>query len=96
MDQIEFPDVLPPPKRILPRRPKKKRRLEAWEMNKNGKQITKHGLTKKYGICKEVGHNRKSCPKQPQLAPPTQSTQPTNVGSEHPPPLVTTQPKNVG
>jgi len=55
--ETEFPDVLPPPKRILPGRPKKKRRLEAWEMNKNGKQITKHGMTKKCSICKEVGHN---------------------------------------
>jgi len=43
----------------------KKRRLEAWEMNKNGKQITKHGLTKNGGKCKEVGHNLKSCPQQP-------------------------------
>jgi len=50
--ETEFPDVLPPSKRILPRRPKKKRRLEAWEMNKNGKHIIKHGMTKKCSICK--------------------------------------------
>jgi len=75
--ETEFPDVLPPPKRILPGRPKKKRRLEAWEMNKNGKQITKHGMTKKCSICKEVGHNRKSCPQQPEPAPPSQPTPPT-------------------
>jgi len=35
MVETEFSYVLPPPKRILPGRPKKKRRLEAWEMNKN-------------------------------------------------------------
>jgi len=94
--QTEFPNVLPPPKRILPGRPKKKKRLEAWEMNKNGKHITKYGLTKKCGICKEVGHNRKSCLQQPQSAPPTQSTQPINVGLEQPPPVVTTQSTNIG
>jgi len=82
--QTEFLDLLALPKRILPGRlKKKKKRLEAWEMNKNGKQIKKHGLTKKCSICKEVGHNRKSYPQQPQPAPstyptpPTQSTPPT-------------------
>ena len=88
--EIEFPDVLPPPKRILPGRPKKKRRLEAWENNKNGKQVTKHGLPKKCGICKEVGHNQKS----PQAPPPPQITQPTNVGSDQPPPQTSQGPES--
>jgi len=30
-----YPDVHPPHKRILPRRPKKKRRLEEWELRKD-------------------------------------------------------------
>ena len=60
--ETKFAEVLPPSKRILLGRPKKKRRLEAWEKNKNEKQITKHGLAKNCGICKEVDHNRKSCP----------------------------------
>jgi len=38
-DVTEYPDVLPPPKRILPGRPKKKRRLEAWEMKKKDKHV---------------------------------------------------------
>ena len=57
--ETKFPNVLPLPKRILPRRPKKKRSLEAWDKNKNVKQITKHGLAKKCGICKEIGQIEK-------------------------------------
>jgi len=43
-----YEQKLPPPhKRILPRRPKKKRRLEKWELRKDNTQISKGGHRKK-------------------------------------------------
>jgi len=51
-----FANVLPPNKRALPDIPKKNRRLEAWEIKKNHKELSKCGMRKKCGICKELGH----------------------------------------
>ncbi|XP_014496677.1 uncharacterized protein LOC106758252 [Vigna radiata var. radiata] len=62
-----YVDVLPPPKRILPGRPKKKRRLEQWELVNDDKRMRKGGIKKRCGKCKQLGHNRTSC---------TQSTEP--------------------
>ncbi|XP_017413096.1 uncharacterized protein LOC108324668 [Vigna angularis] len=59
-------DVLPPPKRILPERPKKKRKLEQWELVKDDKRMRKGGIKKRCGICKQLGHNRTSCTKSTQ------------------------------
>ncbi|XP_017426246.1 uncharacterized protein LOC108334825 [Vigna angularis] len=61
-----YVDVLPPPKRIFPGRPKKKRRLEQWELVKDDKRMRKGGLKKRCGICKDLGHNRTSCTKATQ------------------------------
>ncbi|XP_014511415.1 uncharacterized protein LOC106770102 [Vigna radiata var. radiata] len=62
-----YVDVLPPPKRIMPGRPKKKRRLEQWELVKDDNRMTKGGIKKRCAICKQLGHNKTSC---------TQSTEP--------------------
>ncbi|XP_014523647.1 uncharacterized protein LOC106779942 [Vigna radiata var. radiata] len=43
---IQCPDVLPPPKRQLSGRPKKKRRLKQWELKKSTTKMSKGGLTK--------------------------------------------------
>ena len=43
-------DVLPPPKRILPGRPKKKRRLESWELHKDSTQLRQGGTRKRCGL----------------------------------------------
>jgi len=67
-DVTEYSDVLPPPKRILPGRPKKKRRLEAWELKKKDKNVisvNRSGVRKKCGICMQIGHFRKTCPLRP-------------------------------
>jgi len=67
-DVTEYPNVLPPPKRILPGRPKKKRRLEAWELKKKDKNVisvNRSGVRKKCGICMQIGHFRKTCPLRP-------------------------------
>ena len=57
-----YPGVHPPHKRILPGRPKKKRRLEEWELRKDNTQISKGGHRKKCSICRQIGHNRNNCP----------------------------------
>ena len=58
-------DVLPPTKRVLPGRPKKKRRLEAWELRKDDTQLRQGGTLKKCGLCRQIGHKRTSCPHAP-------------------------------
>jgi len=49
-DVTEFHNILPPSKRIILGRLKKKRELEAWELKKNEKHVayvTTYGLQKK-------------------------------------------------
>ncbi|XP_027936998.1 uncharacterized protein LOC114191801 [Vigna unguiculata] len=46
-ERTPYPEVHPPHKRILLRRPKKKRRLEEWELRKDNTQINKGGHRKK-------------------------------------------------
>jgi len=58
-----YHDVLPPSKRILPGRPKKKRRLEQMEIRRDETRLRKGGLRKTCCICKQIGHNRRACPK---------------------------------
>ncbi|XP_047162143.1 uncharacterized protein LOC124832066 [Vigna umbellata] len=59
----EYPNVMPPSSRKLHGRPKKKMRLEQWELKKNSTSMSKGGLVKRCSKCREVGHNRTSCPK---------------------------------
>ncbi|BAT81514.1 hypothetical protein VIGAN_03125200 [Vigna angularis var. angularis] len=63
-----FNDVLPPLIRKLPGRPKKKRKLEAWELTKDNTQMRVGGHRKKCTICRQTKHNRNNCPLQPQPA----------------------------
>ncbi|XP_014496741.1 uncharacterized protein LOC106758320 [Vigna radiata var. radiata] len=74
-----YPDVYPPHKRVLPGRPKRKRRLEQWEMRKDESRMTKSGLRKRCRICRQHGHNRTHCPSatQPGTEPGTSATQAT-------------------
>jgi len=59
-------DVMPPKKRILSGRPKKKRRLEPWELKKDDTQMSNGGFRKRCSVCRQLGHNRKYCPIRPQ------------------------------
>jgi len=69
-----YPDVLPPTKRIMPGRPKKKRRLEPWELRKDDTTLRKGGIRKRCAVCREIGHNKTACPKTP-TSPSAHSTQ---------------------
>jgi len=64
-ERTPYPDVHPPHKRILLGRPKKKRRLEKWELRKDNTQINKGGHRKKCSICRQIGHNRNNCLDKP-------------------------------
>ncbi|XP_017406413.1 uncharacterized protein LOC108319702 [Vigna angularis] len=78
-----YDDVLPPPKRTLPGRPKKKRRLEQWELVKDHKRMRKGGLKKRCDICKELGHNRTSSTKAKQtIDVNSQQTQQSNPSTQ--------------
>ena len=70
-----YPDVLPPIKRIMPGRPKKKRRLEPWELKKDETALRKGGIRKRCVVCREIGHNRTACPKKP--VPPPEAPSPS-------------------
>jgi len=96
-----FLDVLPTLKRRLPGRPKKKRRLEAWELKKDNTQMRSGGHRKRCSVCRVLGHNKNNCPTLPvhgceerptEVATP-QPTQPTpNQPPLSQPPVVPTPP----
>ncbi|WVZ16312.1 hypothetical protein V8G54_009294 [Vigna mungo] len=91
-----YPDVLPPKKRTMPGRPKKKQRLEAWEMKKNDSELRKGETRKRCGLCKRLGHNKKSFPQRPPTVMlPNQSTQQTEVIIFPPTYVLPTQQSNV-
>ncbi|XP_047172633.1 uncharacterized protein LOC124840599 [Vigna umbellata] len=60
----QHPDVIPPSKRKMHGRPKKKRRLEQWELKKNSTRMSKGGLVKRCSKCREVGHIKTRYPKR--------------------------------
>ncbi|XP_052726188.1 uncharacterized protein LOC128194667 [Vigna angularis] len=86
-DVTPYADILPPKKRTMPGRPKKKRRLEDWELKKNNSELRKGGQRKTCAICKELGHNRKGCPQRPLTVevPTAQSVQVTQPPATHVP-----------
>ncbi|XP_047151766.1 uncharacterized protein LOC124823578 [Vigna umbellata] len=62
-DLTPYSDVMHPTKKVMPGRPKKKRRLEQWEIKKDDSRLSKAGLRKRCGLCREVGHNKSRFPK---------------------------------
>ncbi|WVY94961.1 hypothetical protein V8G54_034049 [Vigna mungo] len=63
-DKTSYRDILPPKKRSMPGRPKKKRRLESWELKKNNTELRKGESKKACAVCKQLGHNKRSCPQR--------------------------------
>jgi len=73
-EMTSYCDVLPPTKRVLRGRPKKKCRLKSWELKKDYMQVRQSGTRKRCGICRQLGHKRNNCPQAP---PPQQQPNPT-------------------
>ncbi|XP_014499589.1 uncharacterized protein LOC106760697 [Vigna radiata var. radiata] len=88
-EKTSFVDVLPPVIRKMPGRPKKKRKLEAWELTKDATQMNIGGHRKKCTICRKLGHNRSKYPLHPPITEPTcpsdSQTQIPNLQSPQPP-----------
>ncbi|WVY98944.1 hypothetical protein V8G54_031095 [Vigna mungo] len=90
-ERTPYVDVLPPFNRKLPGRPKKKRRLEQWELRRDETQMTIGSHRKKCSICRQVGHKRNKCPTQhqadlpgPSQPPPQQPTEEITQPSQPP------------
>ncbi|XP_022635200.1 uncharacterized protein LOC111241422 isoform X2 [Vigna radiata var. radiata] len=67
--------------RVLPGRPRKKRRLESWEQMRDDTQLGQAGIPKRCGICRQLGHRRTNCPQASQHQHDQPTTNPTQ-GSE--------------
>ncbi|WVY97002.1 hypothetical protein V8G54_029153 [Vigna mungo] len=79
--RTSYPDILPPPNRVLPGRPRKKRRLKSWEQMRDDTQLGQAGIPNRCGICRQLGHRRTNCPQASQhqhhqaIADPTQASE---------------------
>ena len=74
-ESTPYPDILPPPVRKMPGRPKRSRNKAADEKKKDPSLVSKRKVQNKCSICKQPGHKKGSC----KVVPPTQqqsSTQP--------------------
>ncbi|XP_022642195.1 uncharacterized protein LOC111242577 [Vigna radiata var. radiata] len=94
-EKTPYHDVLPPVHRKLHGRPKKKRRLEAWELTKDHTQMRVGGHIKKCSMCRQRGHNKNNCPLRPgpsQTAE-SQPSEPTET-TENAPSQPTQTPEN--
>ncbi|XP_021849546.1 uncharacterized protein [Spinacia oleracea] len=85
-DKSPLPQPLPPPYRVMPGRPsKRKRKKEAGEAKEN--KVKRARKQNTCGNCGQLGHNRKKCgrpaaqsvPKQPKGRPRTKTAQHTNT-----------------
>lgn len=70
-EETPYPDILPPPMRRAPGRPKKSRRKDADEKVRDSTQLRRKGMAGKCSRCKQGGHNKSSCPLP---APPSTAT----------------------
>ncbi|WVZ07735.1 hypothetical protein V8G54_021081 [Vigna mungo] len=84
-ERTQFPDILPPPNRVLPGRPRKKRRLESGEQKRDDTQLGQAGIPKRCSCCRQVGHRRPNCPQATQQQHPTPTTDPTQPSEQQDP-----------
>ncbi|XP_074297884.1 uncharacterized protein LOC141628676 [Silene latifolia] len=67
--KVELP-LNPPPIKIGPGRPRKKRRRAPHENPKKPGKLTKHGIEMSCSVCKSKSHNKRKCPdKHKEVAP---------------------------
>ncbi|KAL2324720.1 hypothetical protein Fmac_023778 [Flemingia macrophylla] len=75
-----YTDVLPPPARKMPGRPKKRRNLEAWELRKDDTQLRKACIPKKCSRCQQLNHNKVTC----KMDPTSQTSHPQSTEQSQP------------
>jgi len=62
-EKTETIAVLPPQKKKMLGKPKKKRNLERLKIKKDETQLKMTNIIKKYNICLETSHNIRTCPR---------------------------------
>ncbi|XP_074271901.1 uncharacterized protein LOC141595845 [Silene latifolia] len=68
--KVQLP-LNPPPIKIGPGRPRKKRRRDPHENPKKPGKLSKHGIEMSCSVCKSTSHNKRRCPdKDREIAPP--------------------------
>ncbi|XP_058733836.1 uncharacterized protein LOC131605506 [Vicia villosa] len=80
-----YPDILPPPTRRAPGRPKRRRNKDADEKRNDATHVSRKGLPNKCSVCGMSEHNKASCPaapRQSQTATYVESQTATNVESQ--------------
>jgi len=85
-EETPYPDILPPPVKKMPGRPKKSRNKAADEKrtesqrNRDPSLVSRKGKANKCSICKKSGHKKGSCKEAPPAtsSQPQQTTQPQN------------------
>ncbi|KAK9704790.1 hypothetical protein RND81_07G011200 [Saponaria officinalis] len=106
--KVEFP-LNPPPIKVGPGRPRRKRRKDPFENPNKTAKLTKHGIEMSCSVCKSKTHNKRKChDKDKQVEPPPKRPMgrprktPTPQVNEAPPSAsedhhrVTTQPTRIG
>lgn len=69
-----YSDILPPPLRKLPGRPKRKRNKDGDEKARDSSLVSRKGMPARCSTCKQPGHNKTSC-KGPSIPTVTNQTQ---------------------
>jgi len=79
--RTEYADLQPPAIKKQPRRPKKKRRLDASELLREEGQMKRASYGIKCSRCKQFGHNKSRCPLPP--PPPLESKPQAQVKTQY-------------
>ncbi|XP_017431812.1 uncharacterized protein LOC108339180 [Vigna angularis] len=87
--KTSYANVLPPPNRVYPGRPRKNGRLESWEQKRDDTQLRQTGIPKRCGICRQLGHKITNCPQAQHQQATTHSTQPSEQQDHEATPLPT-------
>lgn len=76
-EETPYCDILPPPSRRAPGRPKRSRNKDADEKRSDSTTVSRKGLPNKCSVCGKSGHNKSSCPNAPRQSQ-TQSEEAQN------------------
>ncbi|KAH9613758.1 hypothetical protein KSS87_007755 [Heliosperma pusillum] len=67
--KVDLP-INPPPIKVGPGRPRRKRRRDPFENPKKPGKLTKHGIEMSCSVCKSKSHNKRKCPEKDNQPPP--------------------------